>query len=214
MFSAREQEKSCHSIVFALLRLIFSLRFSLLIANFSSSSKSLSTSALFLPPTPRAGASRNRRRWAKEKHTCLFLIYLKSSSLGATGMGGCQAPGWPRGWGLSPEDGPYGRRGLGRVPSSVSFPRAWLFGGRTALSPDRDLQASRTPVLHGEDRGCESLGCSAPEHPLCTQSRAWSRVPVPTTHPPSPWREGAVVTPSSDGSQTESTEEPWLSLLS
>ena len=166
MFSAREQEESCRSIVFALLRLIFSLRFSLLIANFSSSSKSLSTSALFLPPTPRAGASRNRRRWAKEKHTCLFLIYLKSSSLGATGMGGCQAPGWPRGRGLSPEDGPYGRRGLGRVPSSVSFPRARLFGSWTALSPDRDLQASRTPVLHGED-GVVSPWAAGPRSTHC-----------------------------------------------
>lgn len=47
---AREQEKSRCSIVFALLRLIFSLQFSLLIANFSSFSKSHSTSALFLPP--------------------------------------------------------------------------------------------------------------------------------------------------------------------
>lgn len=46
----REQEKSRCSIVFALLRLIFSLQFSLLIANFSSFSKSHSTSALFLPP--------------------------------------------------------------------------------------------------------------------------------------------------------------------
>lgn len=47
---AREQEKSRCSIVFALLRLIFSLQFSLLIANFSSFSKSHSTSSLFLPP--------------------------------------------------------------------------------------------------------------------------------------------------------------------
>lgn len=93
-FRRGSEKKSCRSIVFALLRLIFSLQFSLLIANFSSFSKSHSTSALFPPhpAPPRAGASRNCHRWAKEKHTCLFLIYLKSSSLGAAGTGSCQAP--------------------------------------------------------------------------------------------------------------------------
>lgn len=74
----RARKESHGSIVFALLRIIFSLQFPLLIANFSSFSKSRSTSAL--PPSPtRAGASRNCHRWAKEKHTCLFLIYLESS---------------------------------------------------------------------------------------------------------------------------------------
>lgn len=70
-FRREHKKKSLGSIVFALLRLIFSLQFPLLIANFSSFSKSHSTSALFLPP-PRAGASRTCHRWAKGKHTCLF----------------------------------------------------------------------------------------------------------------------------------------------
>lgn len=55
MFAAREQEKSCSSIVFALLRLIFSLQFSLLIANFSSFSKSHSTSVLSPSPRSKSG---------------------------------------------------------------------------------------------------------------------------------------------------------------
>lgn len=75
----RESEKESHgSIVFALLRFIFSLQFPLLIANFSSFSQSHSTSAWSPSPT-RAGASRNCHRWTREKHTCLFLIYLESS---------------------------------------------------------------------------------------------------------------------------------------
>lgn len=100
----RESKKESHgSIVFALLRIIFSLQFPLLIANFSSFSKSHSTSALSPSPT-RAGASRNCHRWAKEKHTCLFLIYLESSSFLVLLGWAAARLFWPCGWGLSPED--------------------------------------------------------------------------------------------------------------
>lgn len=101
----RARKESHGSIVFALLRIIFSLQFPLLIANFSSFSKSRSTSAL--PPSPtRAGASRNCHRWAKEKHTCLFLIYLESSFFLVLLGRAAARLFWPRGWGLSPEDWP------------------------------------------------------------------------------------------------------------
>lgn len=102
----RESEKESHgSIVFALLRIIFSLQFPLLIANFSSFSQSHSTSAWSPSPT-RAGASRNCHRWTREKHTCLFLIYLESSfCLVLLGRAAARLF-WPRGWGLSPEDWP------------------------------------------------------------------------------------------------------------
>lgn len=130
-FRRERKKKSRGSIVFALLRLIFSLQFPLLIANFPSFSESHSTSALFLPP-PRAGAWRTCHRWAQGQHTCLFGIHLKSSSPGATGRA---PPGSP---GLGTGTEPRGRqraRGLSR-PRLRALPQG-LPEQQAALPPPR-----------------------------------------------------------------------------
>lgn len=166
--------KSCHSAVFALLRLIFSLQFSLLIANFSSASKSLSTSAFFLlsPTLPKSWCFEKPPQMGKgETHMLVFdLLEILSSRCYWAGRlpGSCgHAAG-----DSALRTGPTDRGAPGRCPAPGPTWGARLSGGPAALSPGQDFRASRTPVLLGEDRGRESLNCSAPGAPMSAQSSA------------------------------------------